>query len=280
MAPEFLGHAPGRGTLRPRCRPLFFLSSARSGALRGPPASRPPPSLRSSRPSGSTTPAVAQEEEPTLDPPDRHGRPAMGHALGDAGGPALARRARGHVHRVVHDELALLPEQSVDPDRPVSAHDGCVPTGPPVRWLQVVRRHDDDRDRAPRRRVPHRLLREVPRLVSIRRARRLRAAGMGPLGRVRALPVLRVRRSRSTAPCSASAPTAEDYSTDLLAARDRGLHPLHRRTGVRGLRAAGAARPRDPVAGGRGALRRPPPVAAAVVRRAGRLGQAGAHAAR
>ena len=44
---------------------------------------------------------------------------------------------------------------------------------------------------------------------------------------------------------------AAEFSTDARRT-GRGVHPLHRRTGVRGLRAAGAARARDPVAGRRG----------------------------
>ncbi len=201
----------------------------------------------------------------------------MGHALVDAGGPALARRARRHVLGVVHDELALLPEPRVDPHRPVPAHHGRVPASPPVRRLQVLRRHDDDRHRAPRRWVPHRLLREVPRLLPIRRARGLRPTGMEPLGGVRALRVPRVRAHDRwhRAPL-------RDRCRGLLDRRPRrgdgDLHPRQRRSGVRGLRPSGAARPGDPRGRRRRALRGPATLAASVLQRAGRLGQAGARA--
>ncbi len=213
----------------------------------------------------------------TLDPPDRHGRPAMGHALVDAGGPALTRRAWRHVLGVVHDELALLPEPCVDPHRPVPAHHGRVPASPPVRWIQVLPRHDDDRHGAPVRWVPHRLLREVPRLLPIRRARGLRPTGMEPLGGVRALGVPRVRAHdrRHRAPL-------RDRRRGLLDRRPRGgdggLHPRERRSGLRGLRPSGAARPGDPRGPRRRALRGPPSLAASVLQRAGRRGQAGARA--
>ena len=195
---SFSGALRWRGTLRPRCAshplpapwPALWPSprparGARRDAV---------PRLTRGGPRGGTA----------LDPPDRHGRPAMGHALVDAGGPALTRRARRHVLGVVHDELALLPEPCVDPHRPVPAHHGRVPAGPPVRRLQVLRRHDDDRHRAPVRWVPHRLLREVPRLLPIRRARRATSHRDGTAGSRSCTPSTSSTGSRSMAPCTAT----------------------------------------------------------------------------
>ena len=100
---------------------------------------------------------------------------------------------------------ALLSEPGLDPDGGLPAHDGGVSPRWSPRRLQVVRRLDHDRHEAGRRRLPHGILREVPRLLPIRCALRVCAAGVGPMGRLRPRGVLRLRPHDRRRPCSGTA---------------------------------------------------------------------------
>ena len=184
---------------------------------------------------------------------------------------------QGHdVLQRVRREPALLSQPVEHPDGQLFAHDGCVPGDAAVRGLPVLPRRLHDRHVAPRPGVHDGLVRQVHRRVSTRRPHGLRAARLGSMGGVRPFPVPGLQADDRR-----PHPDVRGRCVGLLDQRARiargALHPRHARSDLRGIRAGGSARARDPGSAVPGSLRQPSAVAAPELRRARRLGQALVH---
>ena len=170
----------------------------------------------------------------------------------------------------------LLPEPGEHAHRPLLALDGRLQQQRPVRGLALLSdaRGLHDRHLARRRRLPHRLLRQVPEQLR----HPFRTAGLEPLGRVRAAE----RRELLHVPAQhrRNHGRLRERPRRLFDRRARRrsvvVHPRRRRrAALRPLRALRAARAPDARAAARGRLRRSAAVAAGELQRAKRRRQAG-----
>jgi hypothetical protein len=194
--------------------------------------------------------------------------------VGDAG-PVRAPGGSGRdVPGRVRREPALLPEPGQHPHGQLLAHHPRLSAGPAVRQVRMVRRRLDARDVAARCRLPNGALRQVPRWLPALGGDRLRPTRLGPVGGVRALGAggLHPDDRRGATRVRTWSGRPRDGG---VGGRGRRVRAGHDRTAVPRARHLGAARPGDPLARGRGRVREPALGAAAVVRRGGRLRQAG-----
>ena len=113
-------------------------------------------------------------------------RPALGRAVAHAHGREPDRGQGRDVRERLRGRPALLPQPDDDPHRQVLALDEDLPEPAAQRRLPLLRARGgvDDRDVAPRRRLPHRADRQVPEPVHAR-GRRARAGRAGTTGRPR-----------------------------------------------------------------------------------------------
>ena len=202
----------------------------------------------------------------------------MGHALVDAGGPALARRARRHVLGVVHDELALLPEPCVDPHR-ASTRTPRACTGKPSRTAasspSTTRRRSPPCSESGGYRTGF-----FGKYLDSYQSDAL--AGYVPPGWNRWVAFVHSEYLEYGLTIDGTVHRygidAEDYSTDVLADETEAF--IRGSDGpVFAVYAPPAPHaPGDPRGRRRRALRGPATLAASVLQRAGRLGQAGARA--
>ena len=194
--------------------------------------------------------------------------------MGDADPVGASRRPGRDVPRRVRREPALLSQPREHPDRRLLPHPPRLPADPAVRPVRVVPRRLDARDVAARRGLPDRAVRQVHRRVPARGGDRLRPAGLGPVGGVRALGARGLHPDHRRVPPRVRARSGGPRDRG---ARGRGgrVRAGHDRAAVPRARDVGAARTRDPIPGRRGRVRRPAAGPSALVRRGRRLGQAG-----
>ena len=163
--------------------------------------------------------------------------------MGDADPVGATRRPGRDVPRRVRREPALLSQPREHPDRQLLPHPPRLPADPAVRPVRVVPRRLDARDVAARRGLPDGAVRQVHRRVPACGGDRLRPAGLGPVGGVRALGARRLHPDDRRVPPRVRARSGGPRDRG---ARGRGgrVRPGHHRAAVPRARDVGAARTR------------------------------------